>query len=311
MRRSFALLGFVAIAFAAGDVRPQSDTSGELVDLRLAEVDKRQRAARKALEALAQQGDQTRIRLLARGRAYVRKSRAGLLPVGGGFEALVSHATRLERLRRALGRDLEAEQAVVRRKIQLGKELDDLATRRAPLEVQQRAMREARTALLAAQDRSLAFQRAFQGQGDHTAVYGADVGPIDPVPVSSGFAAMKGRLPFPLSGRSEIRSARRASSDGPGLELRAPLGSPVLAVYAARVAFADEYADYGKTVILDHGERHYTVSANLRDIQIAVGDEIKAGTRIGSVGDGGAGPQLYFEVRVGSETADPAEWFGL
>jgi septal ring factor EnvC (AmiA/AmiB activator) len=163
------------------------------------------------------------------------------------------------------------------------------------------------------QDRALAFERAFQSTGsdNHTAVYGAAMGPTDAVELKSGFRGMKGRLPFPMSGRSEIRSSRRASSDGPGLEMRAPLGSPVHAVFAGRVAFADEYADYGKTVIVDHGERHYTVSANLREIVVAVGDDVSAGMRLGTVGDSGSGAGLYFEVRVGTETADPAEWFGL
>ncbi len=77
---------------------------------------------------------------------------------------------------------------------------------------------------------------------------------------------MKGRLPFPLPGRAEIRSARRPGADGPGLEMRVPRGSPVRAVYAGRVAFADSYAAYGKTIILDHGNSYYTVSANLEDI---------------------------------------------
>ena len=311
MRSKLAMLSVLTLGLFTRGAQPQSDPSGDLVDRQLDDVSKRREVAKKSLDDLVRRGDQTRARLLLRGRAYVRKSRAGLLPVGGGFEALVGHAARLERLRRALARDLEAEQVIFRDKLKLGKELEQLDARQVTLEVQERAMREARTALLAAQDRELAFERAFQSQGDHTAVYGARPGPADPVQVSTGFAAMKGRLPFPIPGRSEIRSARRASGGGPGLELRAPLGSPVFAVYAARVAFADEYADYGKTVILDHGDRHYTVSANLREIAVSVGDELRSGARVGSVGDGASGPSLYFEVRVGSDTADPAEWFGL
>jgi septal ring factor EnvC (AmiA/AmiB activator) len=174
-------------------------------------------------------------------------------------------------------------------------------------------MAQARTALLAASDRALAFQRAFESSGpaQHTAVYGAGVGPSDPSELGTGFAAMKGRLPFPLPGRAEIRSARRSGADGPGLEMRVPRGSPVRAVYAGRVAFADTYAAYGKTVILDHGNSYYTVSANLEDVLVKAGDEVTAGTRIASVGDMGQGAMLYFEIRVGTDTVDPAEWFGI
>jgi septal ring factor EnvC (AmiA/AmiB activator) len=91
----------------------------------------------------------------------------------------------------------------------------------------------------------------------------------------------------------------------------APAGTAVRAVFAGRVAFADEYADYGKTVIVDHGNRHYTVSANLAEIAVTVGDEVTSGSRVGTVGGSSAGPLLYFEIRVGNETTDPAEWFGL
>ena len=122
---------------------------------------------------------------------------------------------------------------------------------------------------------------------------------------------MKGRLPFPITGRSEIHSARRPGADGPGLEMRAPRGTPVRAVYPGRVAFADSYAAYGKTIIVEHGDRHYTVSANLDEIAVKAGEDVTTGARIGSVGDTGQGSMLYFEIRVGTETVDPAEWFGI
>ncbi|MGC4091723.1 MAG: M23 family metallopeptidase [Polyangiaceae bacterium] len=93
--------------------------------------------------------------------------------------------------------------------------------------------------------------------------------------------------------------------------MRAPLGTPVRAVYPGRVAFADSYAEYGKTVIVDHGNRHYTVSANLGSIDVAVGDEVRLNTRLGDVGDSGKGSLLFFEIRVGTDSVDPAEWFGI
>ena len=49
----------------------------------------------------------------------------------------------------------------------------------------------------------------------------------------------------------------------------APAGSVVRAVQAGRVAFADTYAAYGRTVILDHGAGYYTVSANLGSIPLS------------------------------------------
>jgi murein hydrolase activator len=157
----------------------------------------------------------------------------------------------------------------------------------------------------------LGFERAFTSQGGtaHTAIYGA--GPADPADVASGFASMKGRLPFPLAGRTEIHSARRSGADGPGLEMRAPRGTPVRSVFPGRVAFADDYAAYGRTVILEHGGGFYSVSANLDEIAVSAGEDVLAGARLGTVGDTGAGSLLHFEIRSGADTLDPAEWFGI
>jgi septal ring factor EnvC (AmiA/AmiB activator) len=273
-------------------------------------LDRREAETKQELDNLARDSEVLRARTLARGRAYARLARAGLLPVGGGFEAFVEHAARIERLHRALSRDLAQERQTFERRTALSKQLAAINARRAPLATEQRTLAEAHTALLAAQDRDQAFERAFTGSGfdDHTAVYGAPAGALSAA--GSGFASLKGSLPFPLSGRSEIRSARRGSS-GPGLTMRAPAGSTVRAVFPARVAFADSYADYGSTVILDHGGGYYTVSANLGEIEVKVGDEVKGGARIATLGGGPTGSMLYFEVRIGQETADPAEWFGI
>ncbi len=279
---------------------------------RVEELRRKERAVKKDLGALKREAEGARVRTVARGRAYVRLARAGLLPVGGGFEATVDHASKIERLHRAIARDIELERKLARRRVALSKRLDALRAQREPLEVQARATAHARGAILAAQDRALAFQRAFESSGTapHTAIYGG-IGPIDPSAAASGMASMKGRLPFPMTGRAEIHSARRPGADGPGLEMRAPRGTPVRAVYPGRVAFADSYAAYGKTIIVEHGDRHYTVSANLDEIAVKAGEDVTTGARIGSVGDSGEGSMLYFEIRVGTETVDPAEWFGI
>jgi septal ring factor EnvC (AmiA/AmiB activator) len=231
------------------------------------------------------------------------------MPVGEGFDALVDHAARLERLHHGLEADLARSKKLSAERVAVAQKLAEARARVGTLEEQHRVVARAEDALRSQEERERAFSDAFV-TGGHTAVYGA-VGPSDPALAAEGMAALRGRLPFPLGGRSEIRPARRASSDGPGLEMRAPRGTPVRSVFAGRVAFADTYADYGKTIILDHGRRHYTVSANLDAIDVAVGDEVAAGARLGSVGDSGNGARLYFEIRVGKDTVSPAEWFGI
>jgi septal ring factor EnvC (AmiA/AmiB activator) len=300
---------------APADSTTNIPTTPQEVEEALGAVTGDERETRRQLERLGVEAKRTTARTIAYGRAYVRKARAGLLPVGGGFEKLVDHATDLERLRRIASRSLDRQRRLQERRAALSKQLDALRARRAQLEVQRQTLARAQTALMAAQDRSMAFQRAFSSSGPatgHTAIYGSGVGPSDPVELAAGFAAMKGRLPFPLPGRTEVVSASRPGADGPGLEMRAPAGSPVRSVYPGRVAFADEYAEYGKTVIVDHGGRYYTVSANLARVGVQVGDELPAGSRLGTVGEApGRPPGLYFEIRYGAQTVDPAPWFGI
>jgi len=265
------------------------------------------------LEKVDERAAQLRLMTVARARAYVRLIRVGILPASAGIEQLVEHASKAERLRRALERDLEAEKKLADLKLRLLKKRHELDERLHAMRAERRLMEQNRVALEAARDRALAFERAFlDGQdGIHTTIYGAGVGPAEPAAVDSGFAALKGRLPFPLTGRTEIRPARRRAASGPALEMLAPSGSVVRAVFPGTVAFADEYADYGKSIIVDHGGGYFTVSANLSSIDVAVGQDVGSGVRLGSVAGAAGGAVLYFEIRRGADTLDPAEWFGI
>ena len=77
------------------------------------------------------------------------------------------------------------------------------------------------------------------------------------------------------------------------------------------MAFADRYGPYGRIVILYHGYQFYTVSGDLNEVDVKIGQDVGAGERIGTVGDDGQGPMLYFEVRHGSQAVTPGSWLGL
>lgn len=264
------------------------------------------------LETLGTRSREREALVVARGRAYVRLARAGLLPLSEGFDALVTHASRLERLRRALARDLAVERQLAARRTEIARALHDLESR--PPEERQ-ALARARDAIAAAEERDEAFRRAFQTDWDpaanRTAVYGARDAAPPTAGARGGFAAQRGRLPFPLAGRSEIEKLRSPSGSGKALVMRSSTGAKVRAVYPGRVAFADEYPNLGNTVIIDHGGHHYTVSAYLQRITVEVGEELSSGQQIGIVGNYGQRPGLLFEVRTGNDTLDTPEWFGI
>ena len=64
-------------------------------------------------------------------------------------------------------------------------------------------------------------------------------------------------------------------------------------------------------VIVDHGERYYTIYAHLSEILKKAGDEVRRGEAVGRAGDSEslAGSKLYFEMRKDGRSIDPVPWF--
>ncbi|MBX3212567.1 MAG: peptidoglycan DD-metalloendopeptidase family protein [Labilithrix sp.] len=282
------------------------------LDRRIADLDAEEEVSKRELTELGGKIAGAHARSLARGRAFYRLTRAGMLPVGGGFNELVSHALRVERARRTLAAELASEKKLRERGVLLSHALERIARDRVALASQRTEMDAARLAVEDEARRQQAFDRAFEtssGSTEYVAVYGGNG--AAPAALPGGFASSKGRLLFPLAGRSEVRPAKREGTDGPGLEIKSALGAPVRAVFGGRVAFADRYGPYGRLVIVDHGDHYYTVSGNLAAMDVRVGDEVSAGERLGTVGDEGRGPMLYFEIRHATQTVSPAAWLGL
>jgi septal ring factor EnvC (AmiA/AmiB activator) len=300
------LLGGAQPSYSAGP--DTEDTALDLNDLehRLEVIKRKEHSLRRALERNQTQAERLRARVIARGRAYYRATRG--MPTGG----LMEHAVRVERLRQGVLSDLDRIKLLQRQSAGTDKTLELLKERRSPLEVERQAAGRARDALLARRERERAFEMAFSSsvgaKVNHTAVYSAGA-QMDLT--GATFAAMRGRLPFPVPGRAEIERVKMPYAQGPGLVLKTALGTPVRAVFSGRVAFADEYPQYGKTVIVDHGHGYFTVSAGLDRIEVRVGDELPQSARLGLCGTSGSMSRLYFEIRSQEATLPPGEWLGI
>ncbi|MET0595422.1 MAG: peptidoglycan DD-metalloendopeptidase family protein [Polyangiaceae bacterium] len=344
MRQSAPLFAaLLVLASAASLVRADDRsarharaTSSDDSERALLSIEKEQQALRAELEGLSAKEGTAQRRMLLRGRATYRLARLGLLPVGGGFSSFLDHAFKVERARRALDQDIAEFRAIGDRKIAVGKKLDELSARRSPFEVEREAVAQARAVALDGEERRRSFDSAFAtstGAGDYVAVYGGSLGGAPGPESPSGsatdaFLAMKGRLPFPIAGRAEIRTVHRAGAPGPALEMSAPTGTAVRAVFAGRVAFADRYDPFGQLVILDHGGHYYTLMGDLATIEVRVGDDLSAGAKVGTVGmsssvetsSDNAAPSsprklrssaLYFELRHATTALEPGPWLGL
>ncbi|KIX13535.1 peptidoglycan DD-metalloendopeptidase family protein [Dethiosulfatarculus sandiegensis] len=88
--------------------------------------------------------------------------------------------------------------------------------------------------------------------------------------------------------------------DHNGLDLAAELGADVKAAQDGKVVFAGEKGGYGNLIVLEHPGGQSTYYGHLDTIEVKVGDKIKTGQKMGTVGQTGmaTGPHLHFEVRA-------------
>ncbi len=98
-----------------------------------------------------------------------------------------------------------------------------------------------------------------------------------------------------------------------GVDLLAPVGTTVLAADGGVVAFAGQEGAYGNVVIINHGQGRQTRYAHLAEILVRVGQTVRGGEAIATVGQTGRPdipqPHLHFEVRqeapIGWVAQDP------
>ncbi|MGV8073885.1 MAG: murein hydrolase activator EnvC family protein [Syntrophobacteraceae bacterium] len=130
------------------------------------------------------------------------------------------------------------------------------------------------------------------------------------------FPSKKGELPVPTEGEiiqafsSKADASSRSILFNGGVIIKAPKGQGVQAVHEGIVMFADWLKDYGKVMIIDHGNHYCSLTAHADKLLKKVGDIVKVGDMIATVGNTGLqeGPRLYFEIRHYGKPLDPTEW---
>jgi len=92
-----------------------------------------------------------------------------------------------------------------------------------------------------------------------------------------------------------------------GIDIAAPLRTPVQAAASGRVIFSGHMRGYGKVVVVWHNEVYSTVYAHHRRNLVRKGQWVERGAQIGTVGRSGraTGPHLHFEVRMRNVAHDP------
>ena len=92
-----------------------------------------------------------------------------------------------------------------------------------------------------------------------------------------------------------------------GIDIAAPMGTPVEAAESGTVLYVGWMTGYGNMVVLDHGNGVSTVYAHLSAYLVRVGESVAKGQVIARVGRTGwtTGPHLHFEVRQDGQPIDP------
>jgi len=125
------------------------------------------------------------------------------------------------------------------------------------------------------------------------------------------FAALKGKLPWPVKGRlAQKFGSPRSETVWDGVLIDAPEGVEIHAVAAGTVTFAEWLKSYGYLMIIEHDKDYMSLYAFNQSLFKHKNATVKAGEVIAAVGQSGgrARPGLYFGIRRRGAAIDPQQW---
>jgi septal ring factor EnvC (AmiA/AmiB activator) len=292
-----------------------SAVEGEIAEnlARVEHAQTRQAQIDTEISGLADQRGEAEGRLHERARALYRVRRAGMLPIAGGFDALMAHLARVQRLSRMVKDDLDMMEFLEQRGAALRVEKNELADALQEAQLAVQALEAKKEELEQSRRSASLFQDTLRGERQDATSDNLSYGRIrvsgDMDDLGDGFAQMRGQLALPVQGSMRIGESSREGAAG--LEFYGRPGGPVRAAADGRVAFARNYGAYGLMVILDHGGSFYTVYGGLGSSDVQTGDWVGMSTRVGTLDPGGPDAILFFEVRRGTRPLDARSWLGL
>lgn len=165
---------------------------------------------------------------------------------------------------------------------------------------EQRLKVSPRTVDLSPQD-----QARYERERDHQALVMAAFSTPQPAQL-----AMQVPAPGRRSSSFGLRRVFNGQARNPhsGMDIAAATGTPVGAPLPGTVLDTGDYFFNGQTVWLDHGGGLLSMACHLSAMDVAVGDRVQTGQRVGAVGATGrvTGPHLHWGVMLNRTMVDPA-----
>ena len=95
-----------------------------------------------------------------------------------------------------------------------------------------------------------------------------------------------------------------------GIDFPAEVGTPIVASASGKVIEAGTHPQYGKIVVIDHGNGLVSRYAHASQLYVTEGDLVVRGQKLAAVGTTGrsTGPHLHFEVRMNGVPQNPARF---
>ncbi|QHE72993.1 M23 family metallopeptidase [Rhodococcus sp. WAY2] len=138
------------------------------------------------------------------------------------------------------------------------------------------------------------------------------VNPGTPAPLNPGAPApLKTHTVQPVSGTLSSGYGPRWGAQHGGLDIAAPIGTPIQSAADGEVISAGPASGFGLWVRVRHDDGAVSVYGHINEFIVNVGQRVAAGQQIATVGNRGqsTGPHLHFEVSDASgNRLNPSQW---
>ncbi len=134
--------------------------------------------------------------------------------------------------------------------------------------------------------------------------------PVVPGTVTPGATPSLGGFSLPAKGAFTSGFGSRWGTMHRGIDIAAPIGSPIYAVADGTVVEAGPAQGFGLWVRIRHDDGTISIYGHMYDFFVSPGERVPAGMQIARIGNRGdsTGPHLHFEIVQNGNHVDPQAW---